>query len=71
MGIPVKSYGLRNPLRAFENINKKGNATERTARAGKKKHTANKSVHNNNNDGWGFAGLFKRWKTRYTYLITS
>jgi len=59
LGIPVKSYGLRNPLRAFENINKKGNATERTARAGKK--TAGKSVHNNNsNDGWGFTGLFKR-----------
>jgi len=57
LGIPVKSYGLRNPLRAFENLNKRGNATDRTARAGKKKHTANKSV---SNDGWGFSVLFNR-----------
>jgi hypothetical protein len=48
---------LRNPLRAFENLNKRGNVTDRSARAGKKKHTAGKSV---SNDGWGFSGLFKR-----------
>jgi len=53
--IPIKSYGLINPLRAFENLNKRGNATDRSARAAKKAH-ANKSVAN---DGGGFMGLFK------------
>ena len=57
MGIQVRHYGLKNPLRAFENINKRGNATERTTRAGKKKHEAGKSQ---TNDGWGFSNMFKR-----------